>query len=336
MIRNKKWPAGLTGLIVFFTVICCHYWALEPASAAQITLKAVSPFPKTHPLQVTIPTLIKKVEANTNGRVEIKWLGGPEVIKTFDQADALKRGTIDMLPYYPFGYTKSLMPVAFAKGMSECTAWEERENGATALWDKLFQKHMNAKYLGAPQSGGGFYIYSKKKIEKLEDLKGLIIRVMPLYVPFLKTLGAKPIVMPPPEVYTALTRGVVDAVMWPIVISGFGWQEIVKYAVFPGLFQLEAGTLVNLDKWNTIPKDLQETIIKSLKEVEHLGAEEISKVAEKEWQTVKAAGVEIVEFSPEDAKTLREVAYRETWKEVMKMAPEHGQMFKDLTSPCKK
>jgi TRAP-type C4-dicarboxylate transport system substrate-binding protein len=308
----------------------------DPTLGADVVIKGISAFPKSNPIQMTIPTMINTIEKDSGGRIKIDWLGGPEVIKTFDQGDSVRRGAVDMAIYYPFAYTKSLMPVSLAKGVSECTAWEERENGTYELWDELLQKHVNAKYIGQCQSLGRFYIFSKRKIEKLEDLKGLIIRVMPLYVPFLKALGASPVTMPPPEVYTALKRGVVDAVMWPTIISGWGWQEVVKYVVYPGIFQTEPATFINLEKWNKIPKDLQDSLINSFKKVEHIGTKEFADFAEKEWGILAKAGIKKVEFSPSDAKIYHDVAYNETWKAVIKVAPEYGPKFRALTSPCRK
>ena len=307
-----------------------------PALGAEFVLKATSAFPKTAKVCVSIPTMIKMFEKESGGRIKIKWLGGPEVIKTFDQAEALKRGTVDMLLYHPFGYFKSLMPVALSKGLSECTAWEERANGAYDLWVEVFKEKVNAMYLGQIQSLVRFHVFSRKKITKVEDFKGLVIRVMPLYVPYLKALGASPVTMPPPDVYTALKRGVVDACMWPILISDWGWHEVAKYAIFPGIFQIEPSTLVNLDTWNKLPKDLQDSMINAFKKLEPIGTKEFEVEVEKEWATQKAAGGEQITLPPAEAKKFREVAYEETWKEVIKMAPVYGPQFRKLTYPCKK
>jgi TRAP-type C4-dicarboxylate transport system substrate-binding protein len=307
-----------------------------PALGAEVVIKAISAFPKTNPVQMTIPTMIEMIEKDSGGRIKINWLGGPEVVKTFDQADSLKRGVVDMLLYYPFGYTKGLQPASLAKGLSECPAWVERENGAYELWDELFQKYVNAKYIGQCQSEGGFEIFTKKKVAKIDDLKGLIIRVMPLYVPFLKALGASPVTMPPPEVYTALKRGVVDGFMWPTIISGWGWQEVVRYAVVPSVFAIEPATLMNLDKWNKIPKDLQDSITNSFKKVERIGAKQWNDRVNKEWASLEKVGVKRIKFSEADAKKLHDTAYDETWKAVIKMAPKYGPKLRALTSPCKK
>ena len=322
--------------IVLFVAIGFSLFIATQSYAEKIVLKGITCHAKNVIFNKQVPQLIELIAKNTNGQVQINWLGGPEVIKTFDQPESLKRGTIDVLLYEPFGYCKSLMPVGLAKGLSECSAWDERNNGTYDLWDKLFQEKLNAKYIGCMHSNVGFQIFSKKKLSKFDDLKNFTCRVMPLYVPFLKAAGASPTTIPPAEVYTALKRGVVDGFMWPVFISDWGWQEAVKYVVSPSLFQIEAATLINLDKWNQIPPELQTIIMDTMKEFERTAAAEFLIEVEKEWEIQKKAGIEKVVWAPEEAKKLHNIAYEETWKEVMKTAPTNAPMFKELTSPCKK
>jgi TRAP-type transport system periplasmic protein len=326
--KGNKMIVGVVLLFSFFISTQSH--------AEQIILNGITCHAKNVIFNMHIQKFIDLIEKNTNGQVKIKWLGGPEVIKTFDQPESLKRGTIDMLLYEPFGYCKSLMPAGLAKGLSECAAWDERNNGSYDLWDKVFQEKLNAKYIGCMHSNVGFQIFSKKKLTKFDDLKNFTCRVMPLYVPFLKAAGASPITIPPTEVYTGLKRGVIDGFMWPVFISDWGWQEAVKFVVSPSLFQIEAATLINLDKWNQIPSQLQTIIVDSMKEFEKIATEEFLVEVEKEWEIQKKAGLQMIEWAPEEAKKLHDIAYEETWKKVVETAPQYAPKFKELTSPCKK
>lgn len=302
--------------------------------AKQIVLKGVSTFPRNNVYNKHIPILIKMIEKDSGGRIKINWLGGPEVIKGFDQPESLKRGVIDIGLGLPFAFFKSLMPVSLARGLSECSPQEERENGTYALWDKIWQEKANAKYLGTMYNDIPFNIFSKKKIEKLDDLRGLNIRIMPLYAPFLKKVGAGTVTLPMSEVYTALQRGVVDGLMFPLFISDFGWQEIVKYAIVPGVFCGEMSVCMNLDTWNKLPKDLQEVIINSVKKLE--SSKLLVEEEKAEWAKQEKAGLKKITLPQEEAKKLHDIAYEETWKEVIRIAPAYGPKFRELTSPCKK
>lgn len=299
----------------------------------QIVLKAVTAFPKPHLNNDPVPLFIDAVYKRSGGRLKIDWLGGPEVMGAFDQIHAIKAGTIDMNLYYPWAYMKSLMPEAEAQGLSELSAWEERKSGLFELWTEIFAKRVNAKYLGRLHSDITFHVFCNKKIEKIEDFKGLKIRVMPLYIPFLKALGASPVTMAPPEIYTAMERGVVEGFMWPRVgMISWGLQEVTKYMILPGVFQMEPATMINLDRWNKIPKDLQEILLDEIQKYEYIGTIRNYKLVEKEERIREKAGMKNIQLPPKDAEKFVHTAYEMTWQEVLKAAPEYGPKLRKAMS----
>ncbi len=240
---------------------------------------------------------------------------------------------IDIQLYTPFPYMKSLLPVAEAKALAELTQWEQRESGAFDLLSDILAKRVNAKYLGSLHSYVGYHIYTNKKIEKLDDFKGVKIRAQPLYVPLLKALGATPVSMPAPEIFTAMERGVVDGFMWPKVgMISWGLHEITKYVVDPPILHMGSCTAMNLASWNKLPIDLQDVVMDAMKDMEYIGAMRNIMIAEYEDSVRKAAGMEFVPLSPEDARKLKSMAYEKTWEVVIKEAPEDGPKLRKLLS----
>ncbi|WP_338605535.1 TRAP transporter substrate-binding protein DctP [Desulfoferula mesophila] len=313
---------------------------LAPAAAVQAkdvyTIKAISAFPKNHPHNLGLPLFIKLVEEKSQGRLKINWLGGPEVVKTFDQADALRRGSVDMLLYNPFSFFKPLGAVFMCRGLSQIPAWEERQTGAFDLWVKIFREKVNAEYLGSLNSLVPFRLFLNKKIDGIEGLKGLKIRVAPLYIPWMKALGAKPITIPPMEIYTAMQRGVVDGFVWPAyAIPGLGWHEVTKYEVIPGAFQIEPATIVNLDKFKSLPPDLQK-VLKDVTEImEGIDTARSLVRMETDWKIMQAAGMKKLVLPPADAKKFVELANDVTWKYVIEQAPKYGPEMRKLTTKKK-
>ncbi len=293
-----------------------------------IELKAVTSFPRSAVDNLALPDLIKMIEKRTDGRLKINYIGGPEVVKTFDQAEALRRGNIDMILFTPLGYLKSLAPELQAKGLSKLTAWEERRKGVNKIWDKILQDKVGAKYLGNIHSVVDFSIYSNKKMENLADFKGMKIRAMPLYTAFLKELGAKPIIIPPTDIYTAMQRGVVDGFIFStdFEVPNWGWHEVTKYKIIPGIFQLENGTLVNLKKFNSLPKDCQEALEICVEIFEGVDTVRIIQTKQKAWEVMKASGVQEIVLPEKDAKKLVEIAESATWAAVLKDAPEMAKV----------
>ena len=73
------------------------------------------------------------------------------------------------------------------------------------------------------------FIWGRKKIEALDDIKGLKLRVaQPEQGEFVRRFGGTSITMSAPEVPSALDRGVVDG----IFTAGVGavlWKDLLKY-----------------------------------------------------------------------------------------------------------
>jgi TRAP-type C4-dicarboxylate transport system substrate-binding protein len=303
------------------------------AFAKEIVIKGVTAFPKNHLNNDPVQMFIDKVNKRTAGTVRIEWVGGPEVIKTFDQVQALKMGMIDMLLYYPFGYMKPLMPESWCKGLSELAEWEERKTGAFDLWSEIIEKRINSKYLGRFHSLLPFTMFVNKDVKNLADFKGLKIRVMPLYIPFVKALGAAPVTIPPSEIYTSLERGVVDGFMWPDVgMVSFGLQEVTKYSMTPGVFQMEPATMMNMKKWKQIPTDAQEAIMEVMQDMEYIASMRNELLVEKEHRIRKAGGMQTIQLPPDQATEFRNIVYEKTWEFVIKEAPEYGPKLRTLTS----
>jgi len=308
--------------------------APAPAPPAEkIVIKAVTAFPKTHPNNDPVPIYIERVNKACEGELEIDWLGGPEVNGSFDQPDAVRTGTVDMLLYMPFGYTTALMPEAEAKGLSVLASWEERESGAYDLWVEIIGKRLNAYYLGMYHTLIPFNVFCNPKIEKIEDFNGLTIRVMPLYIPFMEALGVAPQTIPSSEMYTAVERGVVDGFMWPQWgPTGFAMQEVTKYRIDPGVFNIEQMACVNLDVWNKIPEHLQSIMIEEFKVMEGIGTARAYLDMEREWGVMEAAGMSILTLPPDDAKKFYDLAFESTWAYVLESAPEYALKLKELSS----
>ena len=338
-MKKKNAVAGilLTAILVLGTGI-----VLSVPSAAMAkdtyTLKAVTSFPKNALVNRALPDMIKLIEKKSDGRLKINYVGGPEVVKSFDQGEAIRRGTIDMILYTPFGYLKSFAPVLQAKGLSQLTPWEERAAGVHDIWDQICQEKIGVKYLGSIHSVIDFSIYTNKKVEKLADFKGLKIRAMPLYTPFLKQLGAKPIIIPPTDIYTAMQRGVVDGYMFTtdFEIPDWGWHEVTKYKILPGVFQLENATLVNIKKYNELPKDLQMILEECVEIYEGVDTVRVLQRKDKAWEEMQAQGVSEVSLSEDEAQKFIDTAYEATWEEIIKEDPENGPKLKKLISKPKK
>lgn len=103
---------------------------------------------------------------------------------------------------------------------------------------------------------------NRRNVRNLDDLKGMKIAVSAdMEVRIFKALGATPVVLPIPEIYTALERGLVDGVLdnWEKAFV-FKHHEVTKYRTTVGVQVPEMPMLMNLDVWNGLPSDIQKVI----------------------------------------------------------------------------
>ncbi|WP_122664720.1 TRAP transporter substrate-binding protein [Pseudomonas viridiflava] len=99
---------------------------------------------------------------------------------------------------------------------------------------------------------------SKHPINKLEDMQGLKIRVIqsPIYLDTFNALGANPVAMAFPEVYTGLEQGVIDGQENPLtVIQGSKFYEVQKYISTTGHIFNPQSFIIGQKTWSKLNDD---------------------------------------------------------------------------------
>jgi TRAP-type C4-dicarboxylate transport system substrate-binding protein len=112
----------------------------------------------------------------------------------------------------------------------------------------------------------------------------------------------------------------------------WGLQEVIKHMLLPGFIQVDPTTLVNLDKFNKLPPDLQTALKDSVAKLELIATERLWKDVQREWETMQRAGMRKCELPAADAKKFLDMAYEVTWNKVIKDDPIYGPQFRKLTS----
>jgi len=323
-----------TGLILTL-VLGFAVGAVSFAAAETYTIRAVTAWPKTvyevGNFLKFLDVLKENVAKEAPGQLVIDYRGGPEVIANQEQVEALRNGVVDMV-FTTSGYYVSMVPVADAMNLTELQPWEERAKGVNDFLNKIHEAKANAVYLGRLGPGMSFQLFLNKPIDSA-DLSGLKIRCSPTHTAFLKSVGAAPVVIPPPDVYTALERGVVDGFVWVEgLIRDWGWQEVTKYIVEPTFYNGVNNVLVNKDVWDKLPDNLKQIIQKSEEQAEHLAVERARAHVASEMKAFEAAGIKVIRLpEPEAAKFSK--AARDALAEVMiKKSPEDAPKLIEMIS----
>ncbi len=322
----KKIIIGLWIMTMILTVGVISYpsWAVE--------LKMATFLPKDDVNLTAWWAFVEEVNKKSKGEVVIKFVGGPEAIPAFKQFEAARTGVVDIIFGCEAYYGGTVTGAAYTH-LSRLTPPEERKSGYYNLRADLLKKH-NLLYLGRPEHGVWFHIFTNKAVRKPQEMAGQKIRTSATYEPFVKALGAVPITLPGSEVYTALERGVVDGYAWSVLGNiSMGWPEVCKYIVEPRIYSMNIETLINLDTWNKLPKTMQMLMADLMMENEVKFTKVFEELGEKELKAMQAKGMKMIKFSPEDTKWYIDFAYKAGWDEVFKKAPELGPKLQKLLSP---
>src|SRR5512145_2662544 len=275
--------------------------ALPLAAAAQTTtLRIVSAFPENSFYVTRLKTWIEGVNAEGKALLQLNFIGGPKAIPTFEVGNAVRTGVVDMAMSTGAFYT-NVFPESDALKLTQMPVAEQRRNGAFDYIQKVWAEKGNMIYLARVVEHQPFHLYLNKPIDK-PDLKGLKIRITPVYRDFFSALGATVMQTAPGEVYTALERGVVDGYGWPIGgIFDFNWQERTKFRVDPGFYNAEVSLLVNLDVWKRLTPAQRDTLTRQALAFE--GQNDFWKAyAQDETRRQAKAGIKVIKLEGAQAK----------------------------------
>jgi TRAP-type C4-dicarboxylate transport system substrate-binding protein len=299
------------------------------AAAQEITLKAVSSFAEGTKDSLGFETLVAEINKRGAGKIKINYLGGaPKVMSPFEVVKNLKDGVVDMANANSAFFT-NVVPEADAFKLAEFGIADLRKNGAWAYMNTLLNEKANAYFLGNTLDFISFNIYLGKPIETA-DLKGLKIRVTPIYRAMVEALGGTAINSPPSEVYTLMERGTVDGYGWPTSgIFDYSWEKVTKYRVEPAFYSAALHALVNLGAWNKLDAERQKIMHEAMAVVEAKAGDRI-KLDGEERKRQEAAGIKTIQLPPAEAKKWSDTAKAAGWAAAMKTSPERVAKLKEL------
>ncbi len=306
-------------LVLLFPIFC----------TGAATLKAIT-FTTTNSVWMRqFKTFTDAVSQGSKHRTRFVFVGGPEAIPPFEQIEAVRRGVVDVA-LLPAAYFVPQLPEADAMKLSRISPMQERKQGVFGFFQELMGKRLNVVYLGKIAGGVQYHFYLKKPVKK-PDFTGLKIRVTPVYEPFVKALGGVSVSTAPGEVYVALERAIVDGFGWPSIgVHEMGWQEVIRYVVEPGFYQTDVCVLINKARWDTLPKEEQIFLARTMERIERESYDISRKMAEQEKELLRRKGIQTIEFKDASGQFYIETAYRAGWEKVLERSPATGQILKKL------
>ncbi len=289
--------------------------------------------------QDLLKDFVAKVKELSKGRMEITLYAGDEIVPYTELLPAVGKGVIDMgmslLSYwrkeYPVTDVDYGLPFTF---MGDPDKLYERMHN-TEFWPIMQEmaKSANIYYLDWHTYGGtpNMYHSGKKRIMNMDDFKKVKLRATGAYKDIFKNVGAGIAFVPGGEIYSALQLGTIDMVNYDIsAMFGLKWHEVVNYIYMPFANDWQGGSMwVNLDKWNSLSKDLQDILKQASKYYFKRTVTEYEKEIVKVLSSGPKNGYEAVFWSDDVWAKIKEQAlkYTEEWG---KSSERNARMLKVL------
>ena len=255
------------------------------------------------------------LERRTNGALIVgsasfRELGipGPETLRF------LRDGTIDMADMFS-PYLAGELPEVEILHLHGLYADRSEQYRATVQMLPHIERLLIDATGGYPininwRSGHDLFLFTRKPLYEPEDLQEMKVRSFSASLSdWLTGMGAEPQFLASAEVYIALERHIIDAVV--TTVDGAHqehWHEITNYINGPVVSWAASYNVINGEIWEGIPKDLQEIIKEEAAKLE-LEALRVAAIHnEIGLQRNLDAGMTYVEFGPEMRAQSKEAA----------------------------
>jgi TRAP-type C4-dicarboxylate transport system substrate-binding protein len=175
---------------------------------------------------------------------------------------------------------------------------------ASLVFEELYPRYFKAEYermgvyLAHCDCTSPYNILSKAPIRRLEDLRGMKVRVTGgLTAEIYRELGAVPVAIAAAEIYPAFQRGIIDAVALAVPdIVSYRLYEIGNYYTEADINVVLLQYCLNRQVFDSLPADLRASFYRLLRVRSQIGVQNIYSGSghESSMQVLRGAGTEMI------------------------------------------
>ncbi|MCS6890406.1 MAG: TRAP transporter substrate-binding protein [Rhodovarius sp.] len=212
--------------------------------------------------------LIDRIQRMSNNRIRIQFFGAGELIPAAEGFDAVSSGIVEMNygnAYFWTGKTfaaQYFTAVPFGLNFQGLNGWMY-DGGGLELWREVYDRFNLVPFL-CGNTGVQMTGWFRRPIERVEDLRGLKMRIPGLAGRVYQALGVDVRLLPPGELFPALERGVIDAAEFvgPFLDRQLGLHRVAKHYYTTGWHETATASelIINKTAWNRLPNDLKAII----------------------------------------------------------------------------
>lgn len=282
------------------------------SKAEPIVLRYTAHTPRSHGLYTRgfLP-FAELVERETGGRLRLVGFSDALMHDPIDGFKACVTGISDYTPgyvtYQPGSFKllhSTQLPFLFPTPQVASLVMEE-------LYPQYFKSEYErlGVYLAHTDCTSPYNVIAGTPIRRLEDMRGIKIRTTGgVVADIFSELGAVPVAIAASEVYTALQRGIVDAVALSVSdMASYRLQEIGPYYTRIDLNVLALHFCLSRRAFDALPQDLKEQFYRLLRIRSQMAVQNYysGEGEERAYAALRGGGVEIIELDDEERERFR-------------------------------
>jgi tripartite ATP-independent transporter DctP family solute receptor len=252
------------------------------------------------------------VEKNSKGQILVEIFPGSQLGGAAEGLQATRNGAQQMTQSGLGGFISRLVPKLAVFEMPYMYRDDAHVNKVIDRFNDLIDPQelvakTGVRVIGIKTSTPR-HLTSKVPINKVEDLKGMKIRVgeVASMIAYWKSLGAVPTAISTADVYTALATGTIDSLENSYSgIYANKWHEQQKYCAQIGYMRGFYAMIINNNFWNKLTKKQQKIIADAGKKCTQLMIKANEENDEEYYQLLSKAGMK---FTKPDTTLFREKA----------------------------
>jgi tripartite ATP-independent transporter DctP family solute receptor len=276
------------------------------------TIKFAHQNPAGHPIVMGMEKFAELVKAKSGGKIKVNLFPGGVLGSDQANVSALQGGTLEMVV---------LNTGILASQVKELSIFDfpflfANTREADAIVDGPVGKKMHAKLEEKGIVGLSFWelgfrniTNSKRPLNKVEDIAGLKLRVIPnpINVDWVKALDANPTPLPFPEVYAAMEQKAIDGHENPVtVINANKFYEVQKHLAITNHQYNPQSVIISKKFWDTLSAAEKKLIDDAADEATKYQRVQNRLVMTTALDNVKKNGMAVTEFSAAEAAKFRE------------------------------
>ena len=276
------------------------------------TIKFATQNPKGHPIVMGMEKFAELAGQKSGGKIKVNLFPGGTLGGDAQNISALQGGTLEMVVMnsgilaaqvkefavfdFPFMFANSqeadaVVDGPFGKMMLE--KLDTKNIHGLAYWELGFRNITN----------------SKRPLNKVEDISGLKLRVIPnaINVDWVSALGANPTPMAFPEVYAALDQKAIDGQENPVtVINANKFYEVQKHLAITNHQYNPQTVIISKKLWDSLSADEKKIIADAATEAAAFQRKASRQQSGEALDALKKNGMQVSEFSAAEMAKFRE------------------------------